>query len=64
LALEITRSGYTLKMSSGYHHVWMHLDNVHKMDFHIHKGMFEFLVLSFGLTNTSATFQALMNMML
>lgn len=50
-----------LNMGSGYHQVLMHQDDVKKMTFHTHQGLFEFLVIPFGLTNALATFQALMN---
>jgi hypothetical protein len=39
----------------------MHLDDIDKMTFHTHQGLFEFLVMPFGMTNASAIFQALMN---
>lgn len=42
----------------------MHPDDVHKTAFCTHQGLFEFLVMLFGLTNAPATFQALMNNML
>jgi hypothetical protein len=50
-----------LDLQSGYHQVLMDLDDVEKTAFRTHEGMFEFLVMSFGLTNVSTTFQALMN---
>jgi hypothetical protein len=39
----------------------MHEADVEKSTFCTHQGLFEFLVMSFGLTNVPATFQALMN---
>jgi hypothetical protein len=39
----------------------MHLDDMEKTTFRTHQGLFEFLVMSFYLTNAPATFQALMN---
>jgi len=39
----------------------MHKTNIHKTTFRTHEGHYEFLVMSFGLCNALATFQATMN---
>lgn len=50
-----------LGLKPGYHHIHMKNEDVAKTTFRTHEGLYEFLVMPFGLTSALSTFQALMN---
>lgn len=53
-----------LDLRVGYHQICLHEGDVFKTAFRTHEGRYEFLVVSFGLTNAPSTFQATMNAIL
>lgn len=48
-------------LALGYHQVRIYPTNIEKTVFRTHQGHFEFLVMSFGLSNAPSSFQSLMN---
>jgi hypothetical protein len=50
------------KWLASYHQICINPAETHKTAFKTHHGLYEFLVMAFGLTNALATFQSIMNL--
>ena len=63
---QLGKSAYssTLDLATGYWQIWVHPNSQEKTAFVTPQGLYEFQVMSFGLTNAPAVFQRLMQCVL
>lgn len=59
--LKGIKSFIKIDLTAGYHQIKMTDEYIHKIAFKTHEGLYKLRVMPFGLINTSATFQCLMN---
>jgi hypothetical protein len=50
-----------IDLCSGYHQIKIHAEDIPKMAFTMSYSLYEYLIMSFGLTNVLAHFMYLMN---